>query len=112
MSTEDVDRRLSPLPESGYVYRTGWRVATGDVGDDLNLRLDGVARYIQEVGAENLVDAGEAGVELVAEPLLGDGVVGEVPVGAQPLGHERGDALLVLDDQDPGHSSSSVLSRS
>lgn len=60
MSNEDVDRRLSPLPDTGYVYRTGWRVATGDVGDDLNLRLDGVARYIQEVGAENLVDAGEA----------------------------------------------------
>lgn len=60
MSTEDVDRRLSPRPESGYVYTTSWRVATGDVGDDLTLRLDGVARYIQEVGAENLVDAGEA----------------------------------------------------
>lgn len=60
MSTHDVDHRLSPLPETGYVYRTSWPVATGDVGGDLNLRLDGVARYIQEVGAENLVDAGEA----------------------------------------------------
>ncbi|OAN38710.1 acyl-[acyl-carrier-protein] thioesterase [Mycolicibacterium iranicum] len=60
MATEDVNRRLAALPESGYVYRTAWRVATGDIGSDLNLRLDGVARYIQEVGAENLVDAGEA----------------------------------------------------
>ncbi|MBI5341287.1 MAG: hypothetical protein HZB45_26695 [Mycolicibacterium rufum] len=60
MSTHDVDHRLAPLPDTGYVYRTSWRVATGDVGGDLNLRLDGVARYIQEVGAENLVDAGEA----------------------------------------------------
>jgi acyl-ACP thioesterase len=60
MTTNDVDHRLSPLPETGYVYRTAWRVATGDIGADLNLRLDGVARYIQEVGAENLVDAGEA----------------------------------------------------
>jgi len=60
MSTDDVDHRLGRLPDTGYVYRTSWRVATGDVGDDLNLRLDGVARYIQEVGAENLVDAGEA----------------------------------------------------
>ncbi|TRW88487.1 hypothetical protein FK535_04710 [Mycolicibacterium sp. 018/SC-01/001] len=60
MSTGDVDRRLSPRPDEGYVYSTAWRVATGDVGDDLNLRLDGVARYIQEVGAENLVDAAEA----------------------------------------------------
>jgi acyl-ACP thioesterase len=60
MSTRDADCRLSPLPDTGYVYRTAWRVATGDVGGDLGLRLDGVARYIQEVGAENLVDAGEA----------------------------------------------------
>ena len=55
-----VDHRLAVLPESGYVYRTAWRVATGDIGGDLQLRLDSVARYIQEVGAENLVDAGEA----------------------------------------------------
>jgi acyl-ACP thioesterase len=60
MTTSDVDHRLSPLPGTGYVYRTAWRVATGDIGADLNLRLDSVARYIQEVGAENLVDAGEA----------------------------------------------------
>lgn len=55
-----VDHRLARLPETGYVYRTAWRVATGDIGGDLDLRLDAVARYIQEVGAENLVDAGEA----------------------------------------------------
>jgi acyl-ACP thioesterase len=48
------------MPASGYVYRTSWRVPTGDVDGNLHLRLDGVARYIQEVGAENLVDAGEA----------------------------------------------------
>lgn len=56
----EVDRRLSPSPEDGYVYRTAWRVATGDIDGNLGLRLDSVARYIQEVGAENLVDAGEA----------------------------------------------------
>ena len=46
--TNDVDRRLSALPETGYVYRTSWRVPTGDVDGNLHLRLDGVARYIQE----------------------------------------------------------------
>ncbi|MGE2728844.1 acyl-[acyl-carrier-protein] thioesterase [Mycolicibacterium vaccae] len=60
MPANPVEDRLAPLPSSGYVYRTGWRVATGDIGGDLTLRLDSVARYIQEVGAENLVDAGEA----------------------------------------------------
>lgn len=60
MPTNDVDHRLSAMPEAGYVYGTSWRVATGDLDGNLHLRLDGVARYIQEVGAENLVDAGEA----------------------------------------------------
>ena len=60
MTANGVEHRLSPLPDTGYVYRTAWRVATGDIDGDLHLRLDGVARYIQEVGAENLVDAGEA----------------------------------------------------
>lgn len=56
----DVDQPLAPRPETGYVYRTSWPVATGDIDGNLHLRLDGVARYIQEAGAENLVDAGEA----------------------------------------------------
>ncbi|GJF10440.1 hypothetical protein NGTWS0302_26270 [Mycolicibacterium cyprinidarum] len=60
MPTDDVDHPLSALPATGYVYRTSWPVATGDLDGNLHLRLDGVARYIQEVGAENLVDAGEA----------------------------------------------------
>jgi acyl-ACP thioesterase len=60
MPTNDVDHRLRPRPDTGYVYQTSWPVATGDIDGDLHLRLDGVARYIQEVGAENLVDAGEA----------------------------------------------------
>lgn len=60
MTNDAVDRRLSPLPSAGYVYQTSWPVPTGDIGGQLQLRLDGVARYIQEVGAENLLDAGEA----------------------------------------------------
>ena len=60
MTTPDVERPLSPLPDTGYVYRTSWPVMTGDIDGNLHLRLDGVGRYIQEVGAENLVDAGEA----------------------------------------------------
>lgn len=60
MPNDDVNRRLSPEPSTGYVYRTSWPASTGDIGEQLQLRLDGVARYIQEVGAENLMDAGEA----------------------------------------------------
>ena len=56
----DADKPLAARPDTGYVYRTSWPVATGDIDGNLHLRLDGAARYIQEVGAENLVDAGEA----------------------------------------------------
>lgn len=48
---------LAVLPQSGYVYQTGWRLATTDIDEQKRLRLDGVARYIQEVGAEHLADA-------------------------------------------------------
>lgn len=53
----DVDLALVERPSSGYVYTTGWRLATTDIDEHQQLRLDGVARYIQEVGAEHLADA-------------------------------------------------------
>lgn len=52
-----VDVPLVDLPDSGYVYETGWRLATTDIDEHKQLRLDGVARYLQEVGAEHLGDA-------------------------------------------------------
>lgn len=45
----DVDLALVERPSSGYVYTTGWRLATTDIDEHQQLRLDGVARYIQEV---------------------------------------------------------------
>jgi len=48
---------LVELPASGYVYETGWRLTTSDIDEHMRLRLDGVARYIQEAGAEHLADA-------------------------------------------------------
>jgi len=57
-SPGDVFEPLSDLPDSGYVFRTGWKLFTGDIDDQRRARLDGVARYIQEVGAEQLIDAG------------------------------------------------------
>jgi acyl-ACP thioesterase len=57
-----VDTPLVELPSSGYVYETGWHLATTDIDEHMRLRLDGVARYIQEVGAEHLADANLADV--------------------------------------------------
>lgn len=56
----DVDAPLSDLPASGYIYSTSWKLATSDIDQLHHARLDGVARYIQEVGAEHLADAGSA----------------------------------------------------
>lgn len=58
----EVDAPLVDFPDQGYVYQTGWRLATSDIDEHRRLRLDGVARYIQEVGAEHLADAGLAEV--------------------------------------------------
>jgi acyl-ACP thioesterase len=58
----DPDAPLVAAPESGYVFRTGWHLATADIDEHMNLRLDGVARYIQDVGAEHLADANLAEV--------------------------------------------------
>ncbi|OBF17349.1 hypothetical protein A5725_23510 [Mycobacterium kubicae] len=58
----EVGDPLVPVPNSGYVYRTGWRLGTFDIDEHMGLRLDAVARYIQEVGAEHLADAGLAEV--------------------------------------------------
>ena len=58
----ELDLPLVDLPDSGYVYQTGWRLGTSDIDEHKRLRLDGVARYIQEVGAEHLGDANLAEV--------------------------------------------------
>ncbi|MCV7214795.1 hypothetical protein H7J51_05785 [Mycobacterium crocinum] len=54
----DVTAPLRELPEDGYVYSTAWKMLTSDIDRQQQLRLDAVARYIQEVGAEQLIDAG------------------------------------------------------
>jgi acyl-ACP thioesterase len=53
----ELDTPLVGLPESGHVFTTNWRLATADIDEHRMLRLDGVARYIQDAGAEHLADA-------------------------------------------------------
>lgn len=52
---------LSPLPEGATPFSTERTVRTGDVDTDQRLRLDGVARYLQDIGTDNLaaVDAAD-----------------------------------------------------
>lgn len=56
----DLREPLSDVPEDGYIYATSWKLLTSDMDRMRHARLDGVARYIQEVGAEHLEDAGSA----------------------------------------------------
>ncbi|MEV6322821.1 acyl-ACP thioesterase domain-containing protein [Nocardia sp. NPDC051787] len=47
----------SVLPESRAhvpVFETGWPVRLADTGSDQRLRLDGVARYLQDIGYDHL----------------------------------------------------------
>lgn len=44
-----VDAPLVDLPAEGDVFSASWKLATGDMDARQHLRLDGVARYIQEM---------------------------------------------------------------
>ncbi|GAA1457541.1 acyl-[acyl-carrier-protein] thioesterase [Williamsia maris] len=49
---------LVDMPTEGYVFHTSWPAATSDMDQFEQLSVDGVARYLQEVGAYHLIDAG------------------------------------------------------
>lgn len=45
---------LAPPPPEGEGFETGWSVRTADVDPGNRLRFDGIARYLQDVGIDNL----------------------------------------------------------
>ncbi|TSD95074.1 hypothetical protein FOS14_18970 [Skermania sp. ID1734] len=49
-----LDQPLPAPPAGGLGYETSWPVRAGDVDPDNRLRLDGVARYLQDIAWENL----------------------------------------------------------
>lgn len=49
-----IDEPLTPPPEGGRGFTASWPVRTGDVDSYNRLRLDGVARYLQDIAWENL----------------------------------------------------------
>ncbi|SIS21612.1 acyl-[acyl-carrier-protein] thioesterase [Williamsia sterculiae] len=52
------DRTMVELPETGYVFRSSWRVSSTDVDQHETLSIDSMARYLQEIGERHLIDAG------------------------------------------------------
>ena len=73
---------LPPRPAAGRVFEAHRRVRLSDTDADGRLRLDAVARYLQDVAADDVADAGWAADEHVwvvrrtlldvARPFLGD----------------------------------------
>ena len=49
---------LVPRPPVGRVYETSRRVRVADADDRGRLRLDAVARFVQDVGNDDVADAG------------------------------------------------------
>lgn len=45
---------LQPMPESGPMFEDRRRVRTGDVDRDERLRLDGVARFLQDIAFDHI----------------------------------------------------------
>ncbi|MEV0948114.1 acyl-ACP thioesterase domain-containing protein [Rhodococcus sp. NPDC049939] len=49
-----LDRPLAVPPSRGRFFDASWPVRTGDIDAAKRLRLDGIARYLQDVGLDNL----------------------------------------------------------
>jgi acyl-ACP thioesterase len=52
-----ADDPLVPLPETGRVYRASRRVRLSDIDTNGRFRLDGAARYLQDVAGDDAADS-------------------------------------------------------
>lgn len=50
--------QLAPAPPSAHCFEASRPIRTADVDSEYRLRLDGVARYLQDIGADNLTAFG------------------------------------------------------
>ncbi|MET9487225.1 acyl-ACP thioesterase domain-containing protein [Nocardia sp. NPDC006630] len=49
---------LAPVPSSGHIFDFPGRLGTVDMDEDQGLRIDGIARHIQDAGVDHLVHCG------------------------------------------------------
>jgi acyl-ACP thioesterase len=83
---------LVPLPESGRTFRTSYRVRLSDTDADGRLRLDAVARFLQDAATDDVEETGWGTPEHlwvlrsvridVVKPFLEDASVGVVTWGS------------------------------
>ncbi|WP_443678200.1 acyl-[acyl-carrier-protein] thioesterase [Nocardia pulmonis] len=53
-----MTRPLAPVPSSGHIFDVERRLGTVDMDEHRYLRLDGIARHLQEAGVDHLVATG------------------------------------------------------
>ena len=120
MPNPDARAPLAAMPDAGYVYRTSWPVATGDIDDQLHLRLDGVARYVHgaDIADVFLVAArSETGLVQLLVPRLVEGVEVRTVVGldlSRRLGEVSFDGIVVAASAvvgSPGAQGEEILAR-
>ncbi|MGV9410571.1 acyl-[acyl-carrier-protein] thioesterase [Nocardia sp. NPDC003693] len=51
-------RPLAPVPSTGHIFDFPGRLGTCDMDENQGLRIDGIARHIQEAGVDHLVHCG------------------------------------------------------
>jgi acyl-ACP thioesterase len=83
---------LVPIPSSGRTFRTSYRIRLSDADASGRLRLDAVARFLQDAATDDVEETGWGAPEHlwvlrsvridVARPLLGDAAVGVVTWGS------------------------------
>lgn len=52
---DPLTRALAPVPGSGHIFDVTRRLGTVDMDENQNLRIDGIARQIQDAGVDHLV---------------------------------------------------------
>ncbi|MEV6773150.1 acyl-ACP thioesterase domain-containing protein [Nocardia sp. NPDC051030] len=55
---EPLLRPLAPVPSSGHIFDVTRRLGTVDMDENQGLRIDGIARQIQDAGVDHLVHCG------------------------------------------------------
>ncbi|MBF6332472.1 acyl-[acyl-carrier-protein] thioesterase [Nocardia transvalensis] len=55
---DPIVRPLAPVPATGHIFDVERRLGTADMDEHQYLRIDGIARHLQEAGVDHLVHAG------------------------------------------------------
>ncbi|MTK31248.1 hypothetical protein GL305_15020, partial [Nocardia seriolae] len=55
ISSHPLSLPLAPVPDSGHIFDVTRRLGTVDMDENQNLRIDGIARHLQDAGVDHLI---------------------------------------------------------